>query len=228
MSGGDELPSNAVLTYNQHTAFALKIENLLGQQTPEDILSIIAIVADNAIHLVKDKHERRRTGVLFINYVKFLAALGHDYPEEVEEGPGQYDRRHGAGIHLVSRDGETVDESEVSEEGGDETESLMSGLLDYCAAHSYPAILGAVPGAVGMILRDFPEENDRNQIILETIFASAARRSEVKSRATKKAIRDLNTLLKPVMDRIKPIRGNRVRNAVILEMVDALTRLADV
>jgi hypothetical protein len=218
--------SDATLTDEEQEAFGIQVEDVVGQWSLYDILCILAIVAVNRISPLKDKHERRRYGALFIKEFGGLSTLSEpstDVSEETATTNQEHDGSLDAAI--VTCSGETDDDDEVWKEIN-EIESIMLGLGDFCTEYRYGAILRGVPDGIRIILRDYAKERDRNHLVLGAIASAVIRRSEKRYNETTKAMRELNTKLKPAAESVGAHQNSRVRDAVILEAIDALLKFS--
>jgi hypothetical protein len=219
--------SDATLTADEQEVFAAQVGTLLERLNPYDVICVLAIVAVNKISSITDKHDRRRCGALFIKQFDILSALGEP-PGDAEEEEETNDQEHDDSLSatFADCDEETVDESETDDDDEiakeiRETEAIMTGLGDFCTRYRYRAILRGVPDGISIILRDYPKERDRNNFVLDAIASAVIRRSRKRSPETKEAIRNLNTNLKAATDSIEAVQNGGVRDAVILEAIDA-------
>src|SRR3954469_3474782 len=145
----------AFLRPEQRLIYARKIESILAQQTPTDMLLILTIVADNALQQMKVGRERERIGALFVKELQLRIAL-REYSDAERRGPTGNQKSDEIGSNHVYVKLDDADE-------------LATGLVDYCAGSPYRSIVHAVPMAVGAILRDYPKDRDRNDMILNII-----------------------------------------------------------
>jgi hypothetical protein len=215
--------SDTTLSYREQEAFAAKIKKVVVTEGLYDVLSILVNVAIDRIFEIEDDHERLRAGALFLKEFDFLYALTKPVKKD-EKGKkvGNKEQRLPS-LKIVARLGKGLEYSGLVEL--EESEAVMLGLGDFPATYQYEAILRGVPDGVGLMLRDYPKERDRDRFVPETIGAAVFQRSDKKSLAAKKQVTELNAQLLSVTDSIAAIRDDRARNAVILEGVDALTRL---
>jgi hypothetical protein len=195
--------SNVTITPSGRAAYVHKLKELIGARKPEDALWILMALVVETINRIKGAHERRRMGAQFIRELDLLAALGDQASPEDDE----------------------IDYGTEEDRLGEEPGQLISQLVDDCVLYSYGAFLAGFSGAVEEILRHFPKEPDRNRVVLETITASAALRSDAVSRRIRTTIQDFDAMLKPVGAAVAHMPDHKVRQALILEIIDAVARL---
>ncbi len=213
---------DATLSYDEHDAFAANINKLLEGQNLYDVLCVLARAAVDRIFQIKDEHERLRAGALFLKEFDLLYTLSGPSQERARGKKMPNSQRRSPSLKIAA----CVDNSESRGVVKlQEPESIMLGLGDLPATYGYDAILQGVPAGIGLILRDYPKECDRDQLVFESIATAVFHRSAKKSEAATQWLRELNMRMKPVTDNIATVRDDRVRNAAILEQVSSLTRL---
>jgi hypothetical protein len=112
----------------------------------------------------------------------------------------------------------------------DDGDNLALSILELCIDYGYTAgaVLNALPPVVGEILRDYPEEPDRDGVVLELVQVCAYRRSALGATTMKRLQPAMDKKLKPLTDTISAMADQRIRNAFILELIYALTLLGDI
>jgi hypothetical protein len=75
------------LSADDRSSLVLKVEELIGGYSREDILCILLTASVNAIHVYEEKGERKRIEEGYIKALRFLSAVEEQFQAETPDDP---------------------------------------------------------------------------------------------------------------------------------------------